>query len=96
MAQEPTGTAYDVIVVGSGATGGWVAKRATEAGLRVALIEAGRKADDAEFREHVPSSSLPFRGRSKAPLARLRPQQSPSYACDEWNAHFYVNDLQEP
>jgi choline dehydrogenase-like flavoprotein len=96
MSQDPAGAAYDVIVVGSGATGGWVAKRATEAGLRVAIIEAGRRADDAEFREHVPSSSLPYRGRSKAPLARLRPQQSPSYACDEWNAHFYANDLEEP
>jgi len=96
MSQDPAGAAFDVIVVGSGATGGWVAKRATEAGLRVALVEAGRKADDAEFREHVPQSALPYHGRSKAPLARLRPQQSPSYACDEWNAHFYVNDLQEP
>jgi len=96
MFQDPAGAAFDVIVVGSGATGGWVAKRATEAGLRVALVEAGRKADDGEFREHVPQSSLPYRGRSKAPLARLRPQQSPSYACDEWNAHFYVNDLEEP
>ncbi len=96
MSQDPAGAAFAVIVVGSGATGGWVAKRATEAGLRVALVEAGRKADDAEFREHVPQSALPYHGRSKAPLARLRPQQSPSYACDEWNAHFYVNDLQEP
>ena len=87
---------YDLIVVGSGATGGWVAKRAAEAGLRVALVEAGRKSDDADYREHVAASALPYRGRSERPLTRLQPQQSQSYACDEWNAHFYVNDLQEP
>jgi choline dehydrogenase-like flavoprotein len=96
MRQDSTASPFDVIVVGSGATGGWVAKRATEAGLRVALVEAGRKADDGEYREHVAASALPYRGRTKAPLARLRPQQSRSYACDEWNAHFYANDLEEP
>ena len=96
MTQGAAPASFDVIVVGSGATGGWVAKRAAEAGLRVALVEAGRKADDGEYREHVPASSLPFRGRTKATLARLRPQQSQSYACDEWNAHFYASDLAEP
>ncbi len=87
---------YDLIVVGSGATGGWVAKRAAEAGLRVALVEAGRKSDDTDYREHVAAPALPYRGRSERPLTRLQPQQSQSYACDEWNAHFFVNDLQEP
>src|SRR5579862_8981009 len=32
---------YDAIVVGSGATGSWAAKDLAEAGLRVALVEAG-------------------------------------------------------
>ena len=33
---------YDAIVVGTGASGGWAAKRISEAGLRVALVCAGR------------------------------------------------------
>jgi choline dehydrogenase-like flavoprotein len=33
---------YDVIVVGSGATGGWAAKELTEGGMKVALLEAGK------------------------------------------------------
>ncbi|HET9062063.1 MAG TPA: FAD-dependent oxidoreductase, partial [Candidatus Binatia bacterium] len=33
---------FDVIVVGAGAAGGWVAKELTEQGLRVLLLEAGR------------------------------------------------------
>lgn len=96
MAQGAPSSPFDLIVVGSGATGGWVAKRAAEAGLRVALVEAGRRSDDTDYREHVAASALPYRGRTEAPLMRLQPQQSQSYACDEWNSHFFVNDLLEP
>src|SRR2546426_9039501 len=37
---------YDVLVVGSGASGGWAAKRLSEAGLKVAMVEAGRPQSD--------------------------------------------------
>jgi choline dehydrogenase-like flavoprotein len=86
----------DAIVVGSGASGGWVAKRLAEAGLQVVVLEAGRARSEQDNREHVPAFELPFRGRTKRPLAETRPRQSGSYACDEWNAEWYVNDLQEP
>ena len=36
-------TQFDAIVVGSGITGGWAAKELTEAGLKVLMIERGRK-----------------------------------------------------
>jgi choline dehydrogenase-like flavoprotein len=87
---------YDAIIVGSGASGGWAAKRLAEAGLQVALVEAGRARTDQDNREHVPAHALKWRGRSKAPLGAVRPQQSRSYACDEWNADWYVSDLAEP
>ena len=32
---------YDAIIVGSGASGGWVAKMLTENGMRVLMLEAG-------------------------------------------------------
>jgi len=88
--------AVDAIVVGSGASGGWVAKRLTEAGLHVLVLEAGRARTDADNHEHTPAFELRYRGRSKRPLAATRPRQSASYACDEWNADWYVNDLEEP
>ena len=36
---------YDAIVIGSGATGGFAAKELTERGMRVIVLEAGRKLD---------------------------------------------------
>jgi choline dehydrogenase-like flavoprotein len=87
---------FDVVIVGSGASGGWAAKRLTEAGLRVAVLEAGRQLSDADYTEHVPSYQLPYRARSKSPLERERPVQSGSYAVREWNASWFVNDLEEP
>ena len=87
---------FDVVVVGSGASGGWAAKRFAEAGLRVAVLEAGRKLTDADYREHVPAYELPYRGMTKAPLARERPVQSQSYAVREWNSSWFVNDIDEP
>ena len=39
---------YDAIVVGSGATGGWAAKELTERGVRVIVLEAGKKLDPAK------------------------------------------------
>jgi choline dehydrogenase-like flavoprotein len=84
------------VIVGSGASGGWAAKRLAEAGLRIVVLEAGRARTEADDREHVPAYELKYRGRSKAPLAVARPRQSASYACDEWNADWYVDDRAEP
>jgi choline dehydrogenase-like flavoprotein len=86
----------DIVIVGSGASGGWVAKRLTEAGLRVAVLEAGRQLSDADYTEHVPAFQLRYRGLSKSPLAHRRPVQSGSYAVREWNADWFVNDIDEP
>jgi choline dehydrogenase-like flavoprotein len=87
---------FDIVIVGSGASGGWAAKRLSEAGLRVAVLEAGRALRDEDYREHVQAYELPYRGMTKAPLAHERPVQSRSYAVREWNSSWFVNDLDEP
>ncbi len=86
---------FDAIVVGSGATGGWAAKRLTEAGMRVALLEAGPKTTPQEFTEHRQAWQYPYLGK-KSGIAKDRPIQSLCYACREGNHQWFVNDRENP
>jgi choline dehydrogenase-like flavoprotein len=86
---------YDAIIVGSGATGGWVAKVLSEAGMNTLVLEAGPKISEADFTEHLESYDLKYRGRSPE-IARNRPIQSMKYACRESNYHWFVDDIQNP
>jgi choline dehydrogenase-like flavoprotein len=87
---------FDVIVVGSGASGGWVAKRLAEAGVNVALLDCGKPQGDDQFTEHVPAFTLKYRDRAPEVIRRTRPVQKDCYACMEWNYHWFANDLDEP
>lgn len=86
---------YDAVVVGSGATGGWAAKQLAEAGLKVALLEAGRAVSPNEFTEHMPAYKLKYRDHSPE-IVRTRPIQKQCYACMEYNYEWFVNDLENP
>ncbi len=87
-------TMYDVVVVGSGASGGWACKRLSEAGLKVALVDAGRPQSDKNFNEHEPRFRLPYRAMAGEVINRTRPIQK--YFCSEFNYHWFANDLEEP
>ncbi len=89
---------YDAVVVGSGATGGWAAKVLTEKGLKVAVVEAGRKLDPMkDYTEHTWPYELKFRGFGDLrDLERTQPIQSKCYACNEYGRQFFVNDLENP
>ena len=95
MYQDPLVKTYDAVVIGSGATGGWAAKRLAEAGLKVALLEAGRKISPDEFTEHMPAYKLEFRNLTPE-MVRTRPIQKMCYACMEYNYDWFVDDLQNP
>jgi len=86
---------YDAVVVGSGATGGWMAKVLSEAGMKVALLEAGHRTTEAEFTEHLQSYDLKYRGASPE-IALNRPIQSMKYACRESNFKWFVDDIRNP
>jgi len=96
MAQIAAGArVFDAIVVGSGATGGWAAKELTEAGLSVAMLEAGAKITPKDFTEHLQSWQLPYLGMSPK-VAVERPIQGRCYACTEHNHKWFVNDHENP
>lgn len=96
QASDSAGQRFDVIVVGSGASGGWAAKRLAEAGIRVAMLDAGRALTDADYREHEPAFRLPYRNRANERIRETRPRQKDCYACTEWNYDWFANDLDEP
>ncbi len=95
MPQDPLTQTYDAIVVGSGATGGWTAKRLSEAGLHVALLEAGRSVSPKEYTEHMPAFQLKYRNMSRD-IFKTRFIQKQCYACTEYNYDWFVDDVQNP
>jgi choline dehydrogenase-like flavoprotein len=88
--------AFDVIVVGSGASGGWACKRLSEAGLKVALLEAGKPQSDRNFREHTPAFDLKYRNLAPEILRKTRPIQSKFDVCSEYTYDWFANDVEEP
>jgi choline dehydrogenase-like flavoprotein len=87
---------FDVVVVGSGASGGWASKRLSEAGLKVALVDAGRMHGDEDFREHKPAFTLKYRDRAPEWIRASRPVQSQLGSCNEFTYDWFCNDLDEP
>ncbi|HEX2342718.1 MAG TPA: hypothetical protein VHI98_19725, partial [Vicinamibacterales bacterium] len=94
--QDHAGKRFEVIVIGSGASGGWVAKQLTEAGVQVALLEAGRAHTAKDHREHTRQFDLKYRDRANELLRRTRPRQKDCYACTEYTYDWFANDLEEP
>jgi choline dehydrogenase-like flavoprotein len=92
-------TQFDAIVIGSGITGGWSAKELTEAGLKVLMIERGRKIEhqvDYDTETKAPWE-MPFRGLGDAE------EYKREYAVQMLNRHFnefteghFVNDRENP
>ena len=92
--QDHSKTDFDVLVVGSGASGGWACKRLAEAGLKVALVDAGRPLSEDEFSEHKPPFELKYRNKAPEVIKKTRPIQK--LFCDEYNYEWFANDLEEP
>ena len=95
MPQQKTHS-FDAIVVGSGASGGWACKRLAEAGLKVALLEAGRPQSDKNFTEHKPEFELKYRNKAPELIRKTRPIQVKFGVCNEYTYDWFVNDLEEP
>ena len=95
MTQQP---AYDVIVIGSGASGGWVAKETSERGLKTLMLEAGRALDPhADFPDpdHASGSRVGLVNRISA-ILRGQHVQARCMSFTPQTAHLFVNDRQNP
>jgi len=88
---------FDAIVVGSGISGGWAAKELTERGLKVLMIERGRRVEHGRdyTTEMVPPWELAYRGLGD-PLDANVGARRDAGGVDEWNQHFFVDERQHP
>ncbi len=94
-------TRYDVVVIGSGASGGWVAKVLAESGLQVVVLDCGRAQETKDFKEHLPvfrlkGHNMKYRQPVSAIVGKTRPVQGQCYACTEFNYEWFANDHDEP
>jgi choline dehydrogenase-like flavoprotein len=85
---------YDAIIVGSGATGGWMAKELTERGFNVIVLEAGRDLEDKDFKPEAwernahPVANVPDFERQE--IQKRHP------VFNEANKHFFSDDIDNP
>src|SRR5579862_2237736 len=82
---------FDVIVVGSGACGGWATMALAEGGLKVLLLEAGAAVVPAKEFHHTWPYELPFRGRGKPGLL-----QKYFKGSTEYNSRIMIDDRENP
>ncbi|MCE9668587.1 GMC family oxidoreductase [Myxococcus stipitatus] len=90
-------TTFDVVVVGSGACGGWSAKQLTEAGLNVLVLEAGRSnvADQLLWTWHRVKQKLGYRAETDAKRKQRQSVQSSTFAWP-FHPHAFVDDVDNP
>ncbi|MDT0596651.1 GMC family oxidoreductase [Glaciecola petra] len=96
---EESNEEFDVIIVGSGVTGGWAAKEFCEKGFKTLMIERGRV---VEHRKDYTTENTPpwkFENRTKVDNLLVQEQykiQSKCYAFNETTKHFFGNDRDLP
>lgn len=85
-----TNTEYDVLIIGSGASGGMAAYALTQKGVRCLVLEAGPLVDFQRQRGLKSTYELPYRGFGKP--GRL----SHVFQANEFNANQWVDEQQVP
>jgi len=81
---------FDVLIIGSGASGGAAAHTLTEPGLKCAMVEAGPLVDFERSRELKPVYELPYRDFGK-------PGKLPHvFHPNEFNTNQWVDEKEVP
>jgi choline dehydrogenase-like flavoprotein len=88
---------FDVIVVGSGISGGWAAKELCESGLKVLMLERGKPVEHPNYPTATKDPwDFPYRGQLTPEQKRVKHIQSRHWSYQSDNEHFYINDLENP
>lgn len=93
-----TDTQFDVLVIGSGASGSFAAKELTERGLRVALVEAGREIGPEDFADPPKGpveKGIQLRQRAIATILGQHVQAKVAFFGHQFR-HLFVNDREHP
>ncbi len=90
-------TDFDVIVVGSGMSGGWVAKEMSEKGFKTAVIERGRAISPVEdYSDFTDPWTTEHLNRESDKHREDYPIQSNVYAFQPHTKQFWVKDNDHP
>lgn len=96
--ENTTSNKYDVIVVGSGMTGGWAAKDFTEKGLKTLVLERGRPIE--HIKDYPTTNKAPWEYKFRRAISRETreeyPIQKDVYCFDEGTKHFFASDKKHP
>ncbi|MCJ8321427.1 MAG: GMC family oxidoreductase [Colwellia sp.] len=89
---------FDVIVVGSGMSGGYAAKEFCEKGYKTLVLDRGKPLQHSDYKtESLPPWQMEFRGN--VPEAELNERQfiqKKCYAVSDYTKHLFINDKENP
>lgn len=89
---------FDVIVVGSGMSGGWAAKEFCEKGFKTLVLDRGRPQEHGDYpTETIPPWEMPNRGKVNSKEADTDYWMvKRCYAFSEYTKDFFINDRENP
>lgn len=89
---------FDVIVIGSGISGGWAAKEFCEKGMKTLVLERGRNVKHLEDYPTALKNPWDFENRNRMPhqVRETNPIVSRCYAFGEATEHFFLKDTEHP
>ncbi len=89
---------FQAIVIGSGISGGWVAKELCDKGIGTLMLERGR--DVRHLRDYPTATTDPwefsYRGDLPHDIKQRNPIASRCYAFEDATEHFFVKDNEHP